>query len=736
MILFFTLQKQHDAMDCGPACLSMVCDCHKKKLDIQYLRNQCFIDRLGVSLKGISTAAQKIGFDTMAVKIEYGKNDSDPTLLTAPLPLIAHWNQNHFIVVYKVNKNKVHIADPAAGKFVLSREEFEKGWLSDSGQGIALLLEPNKDFYKEPNDQQKKGFGFSFILSYVSPYKRLVIQLILGLMVGTGLQATLPMLTQSIVDVGIQTKDLNFIYLILIGQLALYIGHIIVRLIQSWILLHIGTRVNVQLISDFLQKLMRLPISYFDSKHTGDIMQRIGDHHRIESFLTQSLLSVIFAVFSIVVLGTMLIFYNTQIFFLFLISSIIYFSWIFIFLKRRKEIDYKLFARHSANQDNLIEIIHGMTEIKLQGSQNKRRWNWAQTQAELFKANMSSLKLSQYQDTGGLAINQIKDIFITIISATAVISGTISLGVMIAIQFIIGQLNGPMQSLIQFIRSAQDAKLSLERLGEIHSLPNEDPDTKDKVIDIPKDNIYIKDLNFRYTPILDDVLKDINCTIESGKMTAIVGSSGSGKTTLLKILLGFYEEYKGAIHIGSIDFNLLEKQQWRMNCGAVLQDGYIFSDTIANNIAESDDYPDKTKLAEASKIANISDFINELPLRYNTMIGAKGNGVSQGQRQRMLIARAVYKNPMYMFFDEATNALDAVNERKIMDNLNEFYKGRTVVVVAHRLSTVKNADKIIVLDQGRIVETGTHLELVRNKGKYYELVSNQLELATESYSHN
>jgi ATP-binding cassette subfamily B protein len=725
----FPLYLQHDSMDCGPTCLRMIVESYEKNLSLSYLRELCAIDREGVSLKGISTAAEKIGFRTMAVKVKYGESEDEPCLMGAPLPAIAHWNQNHFIVVYKLKRNKVYIADPASGKHVLSRAEFEQSWLSDGDEGILLLLEPNTDFSQEElEDAHYKPVGFGFLWLYLFQFKKLIIQLVLGLLIGTLLQLVFPFLTQAIVDHGIQNKDISFIWLILIGQLFLFAGQTVVRLIQSWIILHIGTRINVNLVSDFLVKLMKLPLSYFDSKQTGDLMQRIGDHRRIENFLTQSLISILTSVFSFLFFGIILAIYHIKIFLIFLISSILYFIWIYFFLRRRKEIDYKLFRKHADNQDNLYEIIQGMAEIKLQGSHFKRRSMWAQTQASLFKVNMRSLALSQYQDVGGNAIQQIKDILITVISATAVIKGEITLGMMISIQFIIGQINGPLQQMIQFLRSAQDAKLSLERLGEIHSLDNEERSDDMQIKDISADSISIRNLSFRYTPISNEVLQNLNLDIPKSKVTAIVGSSGSGKTTLIKILLGFYDSYQGEINIGNRDFKQIHKESWRGLCGAVLQDGYIFSDTIANNIAESAEEVSTEKLKQAVKIANIESFIQDLPLRFNTMIGSKGNGVSQGQKQRLLIARAVYKNPDFFFFDEATNALDAVNEKIISNNLKEFYKDKTVVIVAHRLSTVKHADQIVVLDNGSIAEVGTHQELVLRKGKYFELVSNQLEL--------
>ncbi len=557
-----------------------------------------------------------------------------------------------------------------------------------------------------------------------------MFQLIIGLLLGTVFQLIFPFLTQSLVDIGIDTKNLNFIYIVLAGQLALFLGSTVVRFIQSWILLHISVRINVNLIADFLIKLMHLPLGFFDSKNTGDLLQRIGDHKRIESFLTNSSLSVLLSITNLIVFGIVLAVYSTTIFLIFLVSSILYIGWIFFFLKMRKEVDYRAFQQLSDNQDSLIEIIQGMPEIKLQGSQLKRRWKWAGIQAKLFRTQMKALSISQYQDAGALSINQLKDIIITFFAAKLVLEGKMTLGMMLAIQYIIGQLNGPLQQLIGFIRAAQDAKISLERLSEIHGTENEEKVEEQKLSEIPDGDIEIKNLTFQYTPISDEVLKDINLTIPRGKTTAIVGTSGSGKTTLIKLLLGFYDSNKGSIKIGGQEISTIYKKIWRQQCGVVMQEGFIFSDTIANNIAESDDSTNIGKVLAAASQANIMEYIQDLPLGLNTMIGAKGNGVSQGQKQRLFIARAIYKNPDFLFFDEATNSLDANNERVIMKNLNKFLKGKTAIVVAHRLSTVKNADQIVVLENGRIVEIGKHKKLVKKKGKYYELVKNQLELGS------
>ncbi len=532
-------------------------------------------------------------------------------------------------------------------------------------------------------------------------------------------------------DIGIETKNLNFIHLVLAGQLALFVGSTSVRFIQSWILLHVSVRINVNLIADFLIKLMHLPLGYFDSKNTGDLLQRISDHKRIESFLTTSSLSVLLSIVNILVFGVVLIIYSVPIFLIFLIASILYIGWIFFFLKLRKEVDYIAFRQLANNQDSLIEIVQGMPEIKLQGSQLKRRWKWATIQAQLFRTQMKSLSISQYQDAGALSINQLKDIIITFFAAKLVLDGQITLGMMLAIQYIIGQLNGPLQQMIGFIRSAQDAKISLERLSEIHNQPDEESASVLKSADVPEGDIKIKELSFAYSDLNDEnllVLKNINLTIPRGKTLAIVGSSGSGKTTLLKLLLGFYQPQMGSISVGRQNLNSIYSNIWKGKCGVVMQDGFIFSDSIADNIAESDDTTNMEKVIEAATQANIHDYIDTLPLKYNTMIGAKGNGISQGQKQRLLIARAIYKNPEFLFFDEATNALDATNESIIMGNLNRFIEGRTAIVVAHRLSTVKNADNIVVLDKGRIVEQGTHRELIELKGYYYNLVRDQLDL--------
>ncbi len=724
----FPFYKQHDSMDCGPTCLRMIAKHYGKSYSLPFLREKCYLDKAGVSMRGIIEASELIGLRSLAVNIPLFAKKDQPSLMRAPLPAILHWNQNHFVCLYKINNKHVWISDPASGKYKLTHDELLESWsIEEEGKGVALLLETTNQFYTNDSDENSSR-GFGFLLNYLRPHRKLMIQLIIGLLVGTVFQLIFPFLTQSLVDVGIDTKDLNFIYIILAGQLMLFLGQTVVQFIQSWILLHISVRINVNLISDFLLKLMRLPLGFFDTKNIGDLLQRISDHRRIEAFLTQSVLSMLLAIINIVVFGIVLAIYSIPIFLVFLSTSILYIGWIFIFLKKRKEVDYRAFQQLSDNQDSLIEIIQGMPEIKLQGSQLKRRWEWASIQAKLFRTQMRSLSISQYQDAGAISITRLKDIIITFMAATYVLNGTMTLGMMLAIQYIIGQLNGPLNQLIGFIRSAQDTIISLERLSEVHNLNNEEDIEEQKINVIPQGDIHINNVSFQYTPIGKKVLRNINLTIPRGRTTAIVGTSGSGKTTLIKLLLGFYEPSEGNIKIGAHPLSGIYNKTWRSQCGVVMQEGYLFSDTISRNIAESSDQVDFARVLASATIANISNYIDSLPLGFNTMIGAKGNGVSQGQKQRLLIARAVYKNPEFLFFDEATNALDTTNERVIIHNLTKFLEDRTAVIVAHRLSTVKNADQIIVLDQGRIVEIGSHDKLVKKKGNYFHLIKNQLEL--------
>ncbi len=729
MVNKFPFFQQLDQMDCGATCLRMIAQFFGRSYSLQSMREKCYVDREGVSLLGISEGAESIGMRTLVVKIPFETASSEDAGLTeVPLPCIVHWEQRHFIVVYKVTRKQVWVADPAKGKMKLNRTAFEKGWISDDQKGIALLLEPSPAFYEfEGEKLDKKGLGYLF--QYFRPYKRLITQLILGLLLGSIFQLIFPFLTQAIVDIGIENQNIGFIYLILIAQLMLFFSQTITSFIQSWILLHIGTRINISILSDFLIKLMKLPIAFFDTKMIGDLLQRVHDHERIKLFLTNSTLATLFSFFNLIIFGIVLLIYNTSIFLIFLVASALYLFWISIFLKKRKVIDYQNFEQLSENRSTLIELIQGMQEIKLQNSEKKRRWQWTHIQARIFRVNIRSLVISQYQDAGAGFITQLKDILISFVAAKAVIEGQMTLGMMLAVQYIIGQLNAPLQQMINFIRNTQDAKISLERLGEIHNREDEELPREQQLDMLPEQaDLKIENVSFQYNKLSEFVLEDINLTIPKGKITAIVGTSGSGKTTLVKLLLGFYKPTKGTIRVDSIVLENISKKLWRSKCGAVMQDGYIFSDTIANNIAESDDHVDKTKLLKAVQMANIQPFVESLPLHYNTMVGARGNGISQGQRQRLLIARAIYKDPDFLFFDEATNALDAKNERIIMENMNQFFEGRTVVVVAHRLSTVKNADQIVVLEQGKLLERGTHKELVELKGTYYHLVKDQLEL--------
>ena len=720
---------QYDAMDCGPTCLRMVAAFYGKCYSLEGLREKSFITREGVSMLGISEAAEKIGFRSICVQVGYEK------LQEAPLPCIIHWNQQHFVVVYKLNDKHVWVADPGAGKLKYTKEEFCNCWLSsrknEEDTGVALLLEPTPEFYTiEDEGDEVNRRGFSFLYSYLRPYRGLVGQLLLGLLLGSMIQLMLPFLTQSVVDFGINNQNLGFIYLVLIAQLMLSFSSSAVDFIRGWILLHLGTRINIALISDFLIKLMKMPISYFDSKMTGDILQRINDHKRIQDFLTGSSLSVIFSVFNIIIFGIVLLVYSGMIFLIFMGGSALYVAYVWLFMKKRAELDHKRFAQQSANQSTVVQLVNGMQEIKLSACEQQKRWEWERIQAKLFKVNIKSLALRQYQDSGAVLINQSKNLLITALVASLVVKGEMTLGMMLSVQYIIGQLNSPVNELIAFARDMQDARLSMDRLSEVRDKPDEEDPTRELLREIPEGKeIRLQNLNFKYDPLSEyPTLDDINLVIPPGKQTAIVGMSGSGKTTLVKLLLGFYPPASGDIFIGDTPLGSYSIREWRKRCGVVMQDGFIFSDSIAGNIAPGLEHIDKKRLRHAAEVANIHDFIEELPLAYNTKIGQEGHGLSQGQKQRILIARAVYKDPEFIFFDEATNALDANNERTIMNNLQTFFKGRTSVVVAHRLSTVRNAEQIIVIEQGRIAETGTHEALIALEGRYYKLVKNQLEL--------
>ena len=738
----FPHYQQHDAMDCGPTCLRMVAAHYGRIYSLENLREKSLITREGTSMLGISEAAENVGFRTTGVKVSFEE------LKSAPLPCIVHWNQQHFVVVYDIKipskpslssrrgagGEVVFIADPAAGKVKYTSEEFCRCWLSTKNEGVdvgvALLLEPSPDFYKM-DDEKVNRKGFSFLFSYLRPYKSLVVQLFLGLLFGSLLQLMLPFLTQSIVDFGISAQNIGYIYLVLIAQLVLTFSSSAVGFIRGWILLHLGTRINIALISDFLIKMMRLPMGYFDTKMVGDILQRINDHSRIQSYLTNSSLSILFSIFNMVIFGVVLFLYSFSIFSIFFLGSVLYFGWVWLFMKRRAELDHKSFAQNSANQSNVIQLVTGMQEIKLNGCEQQKRWEWERIQAKLFRLRIRGMALSQYQDSGAVLINQTKNIVITALVAKLVIDGQMTLGMMMAVQYIIGQLNGPVDQLISFVRETQDAKLSLERLSDVHDKEDEEVKDEQHILEIPADkDVVLSNVTFGYdaTSVGEPVIKGVCLTIPVGKQTAIVGTSGSGKTTLIKLLLGYYPLQKGDILLGGNNLKYYSIREWRKKCGVVMQDGYIFSDSIAKNIAPGVEIIDKERLLNAVITANIREFIETLPLSYNTKIGNEGHGLSQGQKQRILIARAVYKNPAFVFLDEATNALDTNNERVIMDNLQNFFEGRTSIVIAHRLSTVKNADQIVVLEKGEIVEIGTHQELTKKKGAYYTLVKNQLEL--------
>lgn len=721
--------KQHDSMQCGVSCLAMICRHYGKNYSLEYLDEFCHANIAGVSMLGIADGAKNVGLDTVAMSA------SVEELNAIKLPCILHWNQNHFVVLYKISNGgrKYRIADPGKGLIAYNKKELQNHWISSmtdgEPSGIVMQLTPTENFGKLGKEKSTEKRSFRFLFGYLKKYRKYFSQIILGLALGCLLQLIMPFLTQAIVDMGIKHQDIGLIWLILIGELMIVIGRTATDFIRRWLLLHISMRINISLVSDFFIKLLKLPMSFFDTKLMGDLLQRIGDHSRVQTFLTGQVLNIVFTCLSFLIFGIVLFIYNPIIFCIFAVGSICYGIWIASFLRKRKVLDYELFEQQAINQNKTYQLITSMQEIKLQDCERRRRWEWEDVQADLFSVQMKVLKLQQTQEAGSIFINEIKNIIITVLAATAVINGQMTLGAMLAVQYIIGQLNSPVEQFMSFIYSLQDVKISLERINEIHEGKNEERTENQSKSFTSEKSIDIDNIDFKYDPhALKKTLDGISFNIPKGKVTAIVGASGSGKTTLIKLMLGYYKVLSGKISIAGRDINEYNLKWWRRHCGVVMQDGVIFSESIARNIAVDDGEIDINRLEQAAKIANIHDYVIGLPLKYNTIIGRDGVGLSQGQKQRILIARAVYKNPDFIFLDEATNALDAKNERAIVENLDEFYKGRTVVVVAHRLSTVKNADQIIVLDGGQVVETGNHSTLIEKKGAYYNLVKNQLEL--------
>ncbi|NCD10225.1 MAG: peptidase domain-containing ABC transporter [Negativicutes bacterium] len=711
-------------MDCGPSCLRMLAKHYGKDYSLQFFREKSYASREGTSLLCLRDAARAIGMNAQCVlvSLEHLTNGS-------VLPCIVHWNQDHFVVVYGSKNGFLEIADPALGRTKYNHEEFLAHWEKGNKQGYALLMAPTAAFYEKREPEPQKNLSFT-LLAYLQQYRTLLLQLFLAMLAGSLLQLALPFLTQAIVDRGIQQKDIGLLELIVGGQLLLMASSASVNFLRSWLLFHISTPVNIKLVHDFLVKLTKLPLRFFDVKMVGDTLQRIGDHQRVEFFMTSTLLSMLLTMVNLVVFGSVLAFYSLPVFGLFVAATLLYLLWIQFFLSKRREIDYDKFKQMGRNQSNIIQLIMGMQEIRLNNCEHKKLRSWAEIQNELFAIGKRALALTQKQQTGCFLIQETQNIMITFLAARSVMDGEISLGMMLAIQFILGQLNGPVEQLIHFAAAAQDAKISFERIEEIQNLEEEENPDEKKIRSVPAGaDLVVSNVSFQYgSPYSEKVLKNISLVVPNKKITAIVGTSGSGKTTLLKLLLGIYQPVTGEILLGGTSLEEISKSSWRQECGTVLQDGYIFSDTIAGNIALQVEQIDEEKVRQAAQIANIDKFIDSLPLRYQTRIGADGQGLSQGQKQRLLIARAIYKNPNFIFFDEATNALDANNEAVIMKNLNEFFQDKTAVIVAHRLSTVRSADQIIVLDNGSILERGTHQELLALKGAYYNLVKNQLEL--------
>ena len=717
---------QYDQMSCGATCLKIISEYYGREFDLETIVDLSYQGREGVSLLNIKTAAESLGFVTFGAKLKYdGWYEKE-----MKLPAIIHWKQEHFVVLYKIKKTGkdtiFYISDPAFGKYKLKEKAFKDAWLSSVDSGIAFFLEPDSSFYDKSNNSPKSHF--LFLIKYLKKFKGSFFQLAMGMLLGTLLSLSLPILTQKLVDYGVLGRSLPFIILLILSQFAIYLGQIFVALIRSWIVLHANTRISLSIISDFLMKLFLFPISYFDRKTVGDFSQRISDHHRIEEFLTSQAVSSIFSLINLLAFSVILYLYDKYFFFIYIGFSLTGIAWILLFQKKRKELDYLRFDKDRLNKDKLVEMIGGIQEIKLYGSEDMKRKEWEEIQASYFRLNVKGLALEQYQVIGMNFFNQIKNLAITFLACYLVVNGNISVGTLLGLSFIIGQTSAPLEQIVSFIRSFQDANISIKRLQEV--LLKDKAEIIENLVQPQQGDIVLSNLSFQYEgPLSPFVLKDINLRLEKGTTTAIVGVSGSGKTTILKLLLGFYKPVQGEITLNGVDLSEINPVEWRKRCGVVMQNSFMFSDSIKRNITMcSEDEVDEVKYKMALKIANLEAFIKALPLKDNTKVGVNGIGISGGESQRIVIARSVYKSPEYIFFDEATSSLDANNETLIVDGLKEYLKDKTAVIIAHRLSTVKNADKIVVLKDGGIIEEGTYSELLSLEGEYFNLVKKQLEI--------
>lgn len=721
----FPLYIQRSNLDCGTTCLRMIAAFYGKKLSMECINRLCSYTMNGTTMLGLKKTAEQLNFEVLGIK-----TNIDRLVNEVPLPCILYWRQEHFVVLYKVKRKSsrilFYVADPIGSRFKYSQEEIEKCWILQSNEGAALCLEPAQNFKEQVDECSKESRLLHFLWSYVSPYKLQMSQVLLAMLVSSSLMLLLPFLAQSIIDDGIESKDIQYVWLILFAQLALVLGNAFVEFVRNRILLFVGARIDISMISDFILKLTKLPISFFDTRMTGDILQRIGDHQRVKEFIAGTSLVSLFSFVNALVFGGVILYYSVAVFVVYLLCSFLYVGWVLLFMKKRAALDNKMFSLNSLGKNNVFELILGMQDIKLNACEKEKRWEWERTQVDIYQVLLKGLKLSQCQMSGGVLLGQIRNVCITAFVATLAIKGTMTLGMMLAIQFVVGLMNSPMEQIVDFIKKLQDVKLSIGRLNDVYCLDDETIEEKDG--NIPYADICIDNISFRYdkfavSPILDNV----KIVIPKGKITAIVGMSGSGKSTLLKLLLDFYNPDSGSIKLGEKFLQDYDIREWRKSCGVVMQDGFIYSDTIERNIVPSGEI-DMKRMIFAANIANVMSFVETLPLKFKTKVGREGKGLSSGQKQRLLIARAVYKNPKYLFMDEATNSLDANNEKEVMANLNSFLKNRTSVIVAHRLSTVRDADNIIVLKNGQVIEQGTHQELLKFKGEYYSLIKNQLSI--------